>query len=727
MSKPLVSIIILNWNGQGLLAQCLPSVLAACRRVRSQIEVMVVDNGSKDESVATVQRMYPNVRLVELTENRGFGEGNNAGVREAKGDIVVLLNNDMIVDPGFLKPLLEGFKVEQEVFAVGAQIQFQDRKKRREETGKTFAYWDNGTIRYLHQEITPLDEERQYLPIMWGSGGAVAYDRRKFERLGGFRAIYSPAYYEDADLSYRAWKRGWKVLLATRSVVHHKHRATSDKRFTAVELATLNARNRFLFLWSTISSPRLFRRHLLTVVPRLLKELRREGGTAELTGFLRALPQFVKCRFLVSGERKSYRRSDEDLLASNRWKKDFLVRQKRLQILFVCPYVPCIGVHGGGARMYYLIEGLARTHDCTVLSYMDREEDRVLARPLEKFCERVILILRGQSPAEPDWFHVKPHRPVKEFANPRFKAALEAEVGSGKYDLVQFEYHHTAFLAGPVKRFNVPMIWTHHEVQHRAMQLLLRLRDRAFPSRLALRWEWMKMLNFELQVGRLFDRIITFTKQDSDALTDYDPSLPVVIHPLGVDAKYFSPRRRVKNKGQSLVFVGYFRHNPNEVGILWFCLKIWPDLKFRFGDLRLMIVGADPSPAVRRLGDNDGITVTGKVKDIRPYLASATAFIAPLISGAGMRGKILEAWALEKPVVATSVATAGLEAVNGENVLLADTPGEFVNRLILLLEDAKLQARIGKNARTTVKRFYSWPALISSHEEIYRTLLSERS
>jgi GT2 family glycosyltransferase len=187
------SIIILNWNGRDLLATCLPSVLRACRASRFSSEVIVVDNGSSDGSVAWVRTNFPFVIVVELVENVGFGEGNNIGVQHAKGEIVVLLNNDMVVDKHFLRPLIRGFQEEPEVFAVGAQIFFRDEQKRREETGKTIAFWDKGTIRFIHMEIGAIDEERKYVPITWASGGAAAFNRKKFDQLGGFRGIYSPA------------------------------------------------------------------------------------------------------------------------------------------------------------------------------------------------------------------------------------------------------------------------------------------------------------------------------------------------------------------------------------------------------------------------------------------------------------------------------------------------------------------------------------------------------
>lgn len=727
MNNPLVSIIILNWNGRDLLANCLPSVFSACRASRLRTEVIVVDNGSSDGSAAWVKSTFPAATVNELVENVGFGEGNNIGVQHAKGEIVVLLNNDMVVDKHFLRPLIRGFQEEPEVFAVGAQIFFRDEQKHREETGKTFAFWDNGTIRFMHREIGEIDGERKYVPITWASGGAAAFDRKKFDQLGGFRAIYSPAYFEDTDLSYRAWKRGWTVLLAVESIVFHEHRASTSRRFSPSKLESLFQRNQFLFLWANISDGRMLWRHFLTLKLRLLKQAMERKSLAGLIGFLQALPRFAAARRLKYEDRRNQQRSDRAILASDEWRRGFLLRRKRLSILFVCPYLPCLGSHGGGARMFSLIQGLSRLHSVSVLSYIEHEDERKLAKPLEAMCEEVTLILRGQSPQEPDWFHIKPHRPVKEFGNPAMKQDLERKASSGKYDILQFEYFDMAWLAAPVKKYGVPMLLTNHEVQSRALETRLHRGDHSFLDRIALWWEWMKMMNFERSVHRLFSKIVVFTGEDGDALKRYQPSLPVEVHPLGVDLRYFAPRRVTKGKQPSLVFVGYFRHAPNEEAIKWFMAHVWPTLKIRVENLRLFLVGAEPTPSIRTLHDGKSVIVTGRVKDIRPFLANATVFIAPLFLGAGMRGKILEAWAMGKPVVATSLAMAGLEAVHGKNVMLANTAEEQIQSINVLLGDATVRKHLGEEGLKTVKGLYAWPTLIRSHDGIYREILGGAS
>ena len=184
------SVVIPNWNGRELLEKYLPSVVAALAGNPAN-EIVVVDNGSTDDSARYVRANFPQVTLIALDRNLGFGGGSNAGFRAAKNDVVVLLNNDMRVDPGFLAPLLEGF-ADPAVFAVSCQIFFSDAAKLREETGLTQGAWQDGALRVRHRAdpaITGL------FPCFYGGGGSCAFDRRMFEELGGFDRLFAPFYF----------------------------------------------------------------------------------------------------------------------------------------------------------------------------------------------------------------------------------------------------------------------------------------------------------------------------------------------------------------------------------------------------------------------------------------------------------------------------------------------------------------------------------------------------
>jgi len=291
--------VIVNWDGKHLLAECLPSVIEAIQHDGGSHDVLVVDNGSKDGSVEFIREEFPTIQILALDRNYGFSEGNNRGIAKASTDTVVLLNNDMIVDRGFLSPLLDGFS-DPCVFAVTSQIFFQDTTRRREETGKTRARFQDGEFYFWHDEIGPQDEQLEAIPVFWAGGGSCALDRRKFLAIGGFDQLYHPFYVEDTDLSYQAWKRGWKSLLAPGSRVVHKHRGTSKTRFGNDFVENTIRRNQYLFIWKNITDLSMILAHLASL-PRIHAGVMigETGAVFEIRAYFRAirrLPQALQKR-----------------------------------------------------------------------------------------------------------------------------------------------------------------------------------------------------------------------------------------------------------------------------------------------------------------------------------------------------------------------------------------------------------------------------------------------
>ncbi len=246
-SRRAASVVIPNWNGRDLLEKYLPSVEAALQG-NPENEIIVVDNGSADGSAEFVRSRFPGVKLVALPRNLGFGGGSNAGFRAARNEIVVLLNSDMRVEPDFLAPLLEGF-ADSQVFAVSCQIFLSDPTKRREETGLTGGWWQDGALKVTHRADSQVNT---LFPCFYGGGGSCAFDRAKFLELGGFDELLAPFYLEDTDLGYLAWKRGWKVFYQPRSVVYHEHRGTIGKKFSSSYIEAVLKKNFVLFCWKNI-------------------------------------------------------------------------------------------------------------------------------------------------------------------------------------------------------------------------------------------------------------------------------------------------------------------------------------------------------------------------------------------------------------------------------------------------------------------------------------------
>ena len=287
-NSPLATIVIVNWDGKHLLAECLPSVIEAVKCSGGKHEILVVDNGSTDESVRFVQERFPQVQVLALDRNYGFGEGNNKAARQVRTDVIVFLNNDMTVDCGFLAPLLAPFS-DESVFAVTSQIFFADPTRRREETGNTRARFEHGLFYFWHDEIGSRHENLEAIPVFWAGGGCCAVDRKKFQALGGFDRLYAPFYLEDTDLSYRSWKRGWKCLVAPASRVVHKHRGTSRAKFGDRFVDTTIRKNIYLFIWKNVTDVSMTLQHALNLPRSHMRAMIQNGPGFEMKAFLRAV------------------------------------------------------------------------------------------------------------------------------------------------------------------------------------------------------------------------------------------------------------------------------------------------------------------------------------------------------------------------------------------------------------------------------------------------------
>lgn len=720
----LASIIVLNWNGRELLAEGLPSILEAVRADGRPHEIVVVDNGSQDGSVDFVRREFPSLRIVALSENLGFAEGNNAGVRAARHDVVILLNNDMVVDTGFLRPLLEGFGPR--TFAVTSQIFLQDPAARREETGKTRAVFRRGMINYSHDDLSRRTLTRNYYPAFWAGGGSTAYRRDRFLRLGGFSDLFSPMYVEDTDLSYQAWKHGWEVLFAPSSIVYHRHRASSSRRFRPVELQGLILRNQLFFIWKNIRSWRLLLSHCL-FLPCTCYRFARDHGVGVWRRILQAiwmLPSVLIAR-LESPFRASYR--DQEIFELFKTPALYFYRrtlERRLErvtsprhILWITAYLPHMGIHAGAGRMYQLLKRLSATYRVTLLTFLENEEEREFLSQLDGLCQRVVA-LRRMPPLRWQFF---PYEPFEEFRTPEMEQALEELLEENDFDLIQLEYSQMACYAKQALR--IPNLLTKHEVDFAACLRRMRL-ERSIRFRTRWFYNYLQVLDREIRLLRSVDAAICMTDVDAQQLRKYCKSVPIHVVNTGVDLEYFAPPKYRATEPR-LVFVGAFQHQPNVDAMLYFCQSILPRIRQRIPETELWIIGSSPPPSVLDLGDGHAVHVTGFVEDIRPYIASSSVYVVPLRLGVGIRGKILEAWSMGMAVVATSVACAGLRCEPGTHLLLADDAELFASHVLSLLKDPLRRERLGQAARKVVVEHYAWESSARELDRLYRMYMGE--
>jgi GT2 family glycosyltransferase len=245
------------------------------------------------------------VRVIIPPYNLGFQEASNLGVAESKWDIVVLLNNDMIVSQDSLPPLVDHFR-NDDVFSVSSRLFMWD--------GVTFlAGKRKGVFEKGYFKLVDVPNVEETSPTLFTTGGAGAFHRRRFLELQGFDRLYHPAYWEDIDLCYRAWKRGWRSLYEPKSVMYHKHRATIGKKMKSRKLSLITGRNSYLFLWKNITDRDLFLKHLLVLPISLLKDLVKFKMRFPIC-FALALLRLSKVAYLRIRERKGAKLTDKEVL-----------------------------------------------------------------------------------------------------------------------------------------------------------------------------------------------------------------------------------------------------------------------------------------------------------------------------------------------------------------------------------------------------------------------------
>ena len=294
------SLIVLNYNGRGVIEPCVESLL---RARAPEDEIIVVDNASTDGSQDSLPDTQ-DVRVLRLTENT-FIFGLNRGLEIARGRFVAFLNNDIVVDPDFVERCLRRFEDGEDVFAICPRIL---EVTGADQGSRTAGFWKRGLIFYRprpHSE-TPTD-------CFFAVGGQSFFRRDMLTEIGSIDPLFWPMYHEDIELSYRAWKRGWRVRYEPSAIAHHAGGHSSRRVFTPPQLRSFVRQNEFLIVWKDVTDKRLLAEHVALLGPRLAAALvKRDWPTA--VGFWRATRRLGAVRTARRDARRHMRLSDRETL-----------------------------------------------------------------------------------------------------------------------------------------------------------------------------------------------------------------------------------------------------------------------------------------------------------------------------------------------------------------------------------------------------------------------------
>jgi glycosyltransferase involved in cell wall biosynthesis len=387
-----------------------------------------------------------------------------------------------------------------------------------------------------------------------------------------------------------------------------------------------------------------------------------------------------------------------------------------LNILFLTAHLPVLDLHGGGTRMFHNLRALSQQHQLSLISFIESEAEEEHLPKLKDLGIRVRTLLRRPSPAH-HLFVPKP-REHDEYYSQELTGLIQEMLTRQKFDVIQAEFVQMGqHVPGSLP---VLKILTEHEIQ------FLNYRA-AFKAETSPLWkakkfyDWMVQLKYEIEICRRFDWVVCMTDEDMSSLNGFVPIHRLKRIPIGVDSEYFRPRAGVLRKSDlpRLLFVGNYRHPPNREAVSHFAMEILPRIHKVIPHVQFCVVGANADLLDRRtLSRIPQVKVVGYVKDVRDHYQEADVFVAPILSGNGMRVKLLEAFSMGMAVVASPLANFGFCTKNEEHLLLSDSPDEFAAQTVRLLKDPSLCQRLGANARIAIKTHYDWEIIKTQFLEL---------
>jgi polysaccharide biosynthesis protein PslH len=309
------------------------------------------------------------------------------------------------------------------------------------------------------------------------------------------------------------------------------------------------------------------------------------------------------------------------------------------------------------------------------------------------------------------------------FSSRKMEKAILNRLESESYDVMEIGTIALARFARLAP--DLPKILVHHNVE----SILLSRRSRAvnkWTSKVYIRYQSWKLRKFERKQGTVFEYNTVCSDEDCMCLKAICPEARVVVVPNGVDTDYFQPSSAPEKPG-TVVHAGGTNWFPNRDGLLYFMKEIWPILKRKMPTMEFTGIGKQVDRELAEFSQRDHtFRLLGFVQDVRPHVAEAAVYVVPLRVGGGTRLKILDAMAMGKAIVSTSIGAEGIKCVHGQDIMLADTPQDFSDRVVELLNDDTKRREIGRNAREKAVSMYSWKLIAPELERTYERAINLR-
>lgn len=402
----------------------------------------------------------------------------------------------------------------------------------------------------------------------------------------------------------------------------------------------------------------------------------------------------------------------------------------KIKILIITAYLPYPLDAGGRVRQYELLKRLAKKHEITLISFINSQKELEYVPLIEEFCFRVETVMQRQRPVVPRSktldrlsrlgqiiytpFTKETTSLVQSFDSPELTSKIDEVMREQDFDLVQVEFTQ---MAGYLpERCVIPSILIEHDIMFRKCYRFFQASSSPLIKTQTL-IDYRKLREFELKACQKYDEIIVMSREDRGFLLKYQPDLNISVIPNGVDADNFKTRRA--GTPENIVFIGWMENTPNIDALNYFYHRIFPLIKRKTPQAKLVIIGKGAPQALQALYRDNSINFTGYVDDLRPYLANCAAFIVPLRIASGTRLKILEAMAAGCPIISTSIGAEGLELTDGKNILIADNPKTFASAVVEIMTNIELQKQLGHSAAKLAQDKYDWEIIARLQDNFY--------
>jgi polysaccharide biosynthesis protein PslH len=400
-----------------------------------------------------------------------------------------------------------------------------------------------------------------------------------------------------------------------------------------------------------------------------------------------------------------------------------------MRILIIADYLPYPLVGGDRIRIYSLLRRIAGRHEVSLAALLETPEDADGISHLQQFCVRVETANIRQSsrlakvPGLVRYALEGKPPELRLLHSEELVSKIRHLVSTMDFDVVQIEHARMGLYLGTLprnKRYKSILMF--HNFSYQQYSRVSHI-ERSWNRKLRALLNSVAMRQWEPQYAERFDRCTTVSEIDRRLLLKANPRLGIDVIPNGVDIQKYQSLP-ANSASSTILFIGNMQYPPCVDAALYFCQEIFPRIRRAISAAELWIVGRDPRPEVLKL-NGGGVHVTGRVEDVAPYYRQSAVSVVPLRAGGGTRLKILEAMAFGRPVVSTTIGCEGLDVVDNEHLIIADTPELFAEKTVRLLTDQRLQRRISTKGRQLVETRYDWDIIAGRLMEVYALMLEQ--